>query len=108
MCISKQRPPRGNKSKSSPGQNTGIFKKLVDNLKQNSAGDQELNTSLKQFEQKLTEINELESIKKAKEIIAQAKADVAKQNEAILKEVSEKARVIKETTGAAANKVRFS
>lgn len=79
----------------------------MDNLKQSSSGDQELNTSLKQFEQKLTEINELESIKKAKEIIAQAKADVAKQNEAILKEVSEKARVIKETTGAAANKVKF-
>jgi hypothetical protein len=42
-------------------------------LKQSSSGDQELNTSLKQFEQKLTEINELESIKKAKEIISQAK-----------------------------------
>ncbi len=79
-----------------------------------------MNTSLKQFEQKLTEINELESVKKAKEIISQAKvklkntvtsfnsflkADVAKQNEAILKEVSDKVKVIKETTGAAASKV---
>lgn len=83
----------------------GIFKKLVDNLKQGSKGDQELNTSLKQFEQKLTEINELESIKKAKEIISQAKADVMKQNEAILTEVKEKAKYIRETTGSAANKV---
>lgn len=45
---------------------------MVDNLKQGSS-DKELNTSLKQFEEKLTEINELESIKKAKEIISQAK-----------------------------------
>lgn len=49
-----------------------MFKKLVENLKQGS-NDKELNTSLKLFEEKLTEINELESIKKAKEIIKQAK-----------------------------------
>lgn len=49
-----------------------MFKKMVENLKQGS-NDKELNTSLKLFEQKLTEINELESIKKAKEIIKQAK-----------------------------------
>lgn len=60
-----QRPPRGRPD-------GGLFKKLVDNLKQGT-GDKELNTSLKLFEEKLTEINELESIKKAKEIIAQAK-----------------------------------
>ena len=49
-----------------------MFKKLVENLKHGS-NDKELNTSLKLFEEKLTEINELESIKKAKEIIKQAK-----------------------------------
>lgn len=49
-----------------------MFKKMVENLKQGS-NDKELNTSLKLFEQKLTEINELEGIKKAKEIIKQAK-----------------------------------
>lgn len=49
-----------------------MFKKLVENLKQGS-NDKELNTSLKLFEEKLTEINGLESIKKAKEIIKQAK-----------------------------------
>lgn len=49
-----------------------MFKKMVENLKQGS-NDKELNTSLKLFEEKLTEINGLESIKKAKEIIKQAK-----------------------------------
>ena len=49
-----------------------MFKKMVENLKHGS-NDKELNSSLKLFEEKLTEINELESIKKAKEIIKQAK-----------------------------------
>lgn len=52
-----------------------MFKKMVENLKQGS-NDKELNTSLKLFEEKLTEINELESIKKAKEIIKQAKVNI--------------------------------
>ncbi len=49
-----------------------MFKKMVENLKQGS-NDKELHSSLKLWEEKLTEINELESIKKAKEIIKQAK-----------------------------------
>mgnify|MGYP007013244206 CR=1 FL=1 len=45
---------------------------MVDNLKQGSS-DQELKNSLQKFEEKLTEIKELESIRRAKEIVAQVK-----------------------------------
>ena len=58
-----------------PNNKGGLFKKLVENLKQGS-NDKDLNTSLKLFEEKLTEINGLEGIRKAKELIKQAKVFV--------------------------------
>lgn len=60
--------------------------------------DEELKHSVRQFEEKLTELNEMEAIKRAKEALSKAKEDVMKQNEALLKEVKEKGRLVKDAS----------
>jgi uncharacterized membrane-anchored protein YjiN (DUF445 family) len=64
-----------------------------------------LKVSVRKFEEKLTELNQNESIKKAKEIFAKAKDDVLRQNEAIVTDVKEKAQAVKNVVGSVTSKV---
>ena len=54
-------------------QSSSIFNRLVDNLKNQVSKDKELETNLQQFKQTLTEVNQNETIKAAKEFITKAK-----------------------------------
>ena len=58
-----------------------IFNKIVDNLKKEAAKDKELETSLQLFKQKLTQFNESETIKSAKEFINKAKVFLTGYND---------------------------
>lgn len=60
---------------------------------------------MQRFEEKLTELNQNESIKRAKEILSKAKEDVLRQNEAIVTDVKEKAAAVKSAVGTVAEKV---
>lgn len=73
----------------------GVFEKFAKNIK-SDAKDAELKDSVQKFEEKLTELNENASYRKAKEIMGKAKEDVLRQNSAILGEVKEKAAAIQE------------
>jgi hypothetical protein len=61
--------------------------------------------SVQRLEEKLTELNQNESYKKAKEILAKAKEDVLRQNEAIVTDVKEKAHAVKQAVGNVTSKV---
>lgn len=54
-------------------QSSSIFNRLVDNLKNQVSKDKELETNLQQFKQTLTQVNQNETIKAAKEFITKAK-----------------------------------
>ena len=54
-----------------PAPEGGFFKKFADSIKEQK--DEDLKTSVKRFEETLTEIRELDSVKKAKEIYSKAK-----------------------------------
>lgn len=60
---------------------------------------------MQKFEEKLTELNKNEAIKKAKEILSKAKDDVLRQNEAIVTDVKEKAAAVRNAVGTVAEKV---
>lgn len=51
----------------------GFFKKFAESLKDQSGKEDDLKTSVRKFEETLTEIKELESVKRAKEAFAKAK-----------------------------------
>lgn len=51
----------------------GFFKRFAEGLKDQSGKDDDLKTSVRKFEETLTEIKELESVKKAKQAFAKAK-----------------------------------
>lgn len=54
-----------------PAPDGGFFKKFADSIKEQK--DEDLKTSVKRFEETLTEIRGLDSVKKAKEIYGRAK-----------------------------------
>lgn len=54
-------------------QSSSIFNRLVDNLKNQVSKDKELETNLQQFKQTLTQVNQNETIKAAKEFITKTK-----------------------------------
>jgi hypothetical protein len=69
-CINCWQSAPGN---ASPNGGSGFFKKFAENIKKDQAKDEELKDSVRKFEEKLTELNELEGIKRAKEILSKAK-----------------------------------
>jgi len=57
------------------------------------------------FEEKLTELNQNEFIKRSKEILERTKVDLVKQNEALLKEVRERSEGVKQVIGKVGSSV---
>lgn len=64
-----------------------------------------MRASVQKLEEKLTELNKNESLKKAKEILSKAKEDVLRQNEAIVNDVREKAQAVKGAVDSVTSKV---
>ena len=64
-----------------------------------------MKADLQKFEEKLTELKQNESIKKAKEVFAKAKDDVFRQNAAIVSDVKGKADAVRQVVGTVAGKV---
>lgn len=65
----------------------------------------ELRSDVERFREKLTELEQNEAIKKAREVLAKAKEDVLRQNAAIVADVREKADAVKQAVGTVAGKV---
>lgn len=68
-------------------------------------GKDELRSDVERFREKLTELEQNEAVKRAREVLAKAREDVLRQNAAIVADVRGRADAVKQAVGTVAGKV---